>query len=363
MKKMIIGGLLAATALAAQAGAPVVNIYNWSDYIAPTTVPDFSKKTGIKVRYDVYDSMETLNAKLVTGHSGYDITVPSNNVLEVGIKGGLFQPLDKSKIPNYKNLDPALLKLMEASDPGNKFAVPYFWGVITLGINEDKVKKALGGKLPANEWDLLFKPEYASKLKSCGVSILDSASDVLPKVLHYYGKQPGSNNEADYKAVAPQLAAIRSSITQFSSSGYINDIANGDVCLAMGYGGDLNIAKRRAEEAKRGVNIKVLMPSSGVAFWVDSMTIPKDAANVANALAFINYTLDPHVAAANANKVTYAPGSLAARPFIDKKYLADRSIFPTADDVKKGFIMKSVDPKTLRIYSRLWQNFKLGRAG
>ena len=179
--------------------------------------------------------------------------------------------------------------------------------------------------------------------------------------LRYYGKTPGSNNEADYKEITPKLAAIRGSITRFSSSGYINDMASGDVCLALGYGGDLNIAKRRAEEAKHGVKVVPLVPKSGVAIWVDSMTIPKDAKNVANALAWINYNLDAKVAAANANKVTYAPGSLAARQFVDKKYLNDRSIFPTAEDVKGGFIMRSVDPKTLRIYSRLWQNFKLGR--
>nr|WP_231895351.1 extracellular solute-binding protein [Vogesella sp. LIG4] len=339
----------------------MLNVYNWSDYIAPTTVPAFSKQTGIKVRYDVYDSMETLNAKLLTGHSGYDITVPSNNALEVGIKAGLFQPIDKSKIPNYKDIDPALLKLMEASDPGNKFAVPYFWGTVTLGINEEKVKKALGGKLPDNAWDLLFKPEYVSKLKSCGVSVLDSPSDFLPVAMRYFGKPTSSSNEADYKDIAPKLAAIRESITRFSSSGYINDMASGDACLALGYGGDLNIAKRRAEEAKRGVKIVPLVPKSGVGIWVDSMTIPKDAKNVANALAWINYNLDAKVAAANANKVTYAPGSQVARQYVEKKYLSDRSIFPSSEDLKNGFIIRAVDPKILRAYNRLWQNFKLNR--
>ncbi|AXT46307.1 MULTISPECIES: polyamine ABC transporter substrate-binding protein [Chromobacterium] len=344
------------------AQANTVNVYNWSDYIAPTTVPGFSKQTGVKVNYNVYDSMETLNAKLMTGRSGFDLVVPSNNVLGLGIKAGLFQPLDKSKLPNYKNIDPALLKMMEVSDPGNKYAVPYFWGVITLGINEEKVKKALGGKLPANEWDLLFKPEYVSKLKSCGVSILDSPSEFFPMALHYFGKDPGSTKEADYRAIMPQLNAIRASVTRISSSGYINDMASGEVCLAMGYGGDLNIAKRRAVDAKNGVKVVPLMPKQGVAIWVDSMAIPKDAKNVANALSFINYSLDPKIAADNANTVTFAPGSLPARQFVNKQYLNDRSIFPNAEDLKNSFIQKSVGQETLRIYGRLWQNFKLGRS-
>ncbi|WP_245622726.1 polyamine ABC transporter substrate-binding protein [Gulbenkiania indica] len=360
MRLCALAATLAVAATSAQAAGKELNVYNWSDYIAEGTVPAFSKATGIKVRYDVYDSMEVLRAKLMTGRSGYDVVVPTNNTLDLGIKAGFFQPVDKSKLPNYKSLDPELLKLMSQFDAGNKFGVPYFWGVITLAINEDKVKKALGGPLPANQWDLFFKPEYVSKLKGCGVSVLDSPSEFFPVALKYYGKNPNSDAEADYQGVMPALKTVRPYITRFSSSGYINEMAGGDVCLALGYGGDLNIAKRRAEEAKNGVKINVLMPK-GVAIWVDSMAIPKDAANVESAHAFINAMLDAKTAAANANAVTYAPGVLSARPFVDKKYLANRSIFPTADDVKNGFIMQTVSPKTIRTYTRLWQSFRTGR--
>ena len=296
-------------------------------------MPAFSKQTGIKVNYSVYDSMETLNAKLMTGRSGFDLVVPSNNVLGLGIKAGLFQPLDKSKIPNYKNIDPALLKMMEVSDPGNKYAVPYFWGVITLGINEEKVKKALGGKLPANEWTC------CSSRNTCPSSSPAASASWIP---HPNSSRWRCTTSADPAAPRKPTTApsCRSSTPSAPASpasppsGYINDMASGEVCLAMGYGGDLNIAKRRAADSKNGVKVVPLMPKQGVAIWVDSMTIPKDAKNTANALAFINYSLDPKIAADNANTVTFAPGSLPARQFVGKQYLNERSIFPNAEDLK-----------------------------
>ncbi|WP_144373636.1 polyamine ABC transporter substrate-binding protein [Vogesella urethralis] len=354
---------LALTAVSgtALAASKELNVYNWSDYIAESTLPNFQKSTGIKVRYDVYDSNEILQAKMLTGKSGYDLVHPSNTFLAKQIQANLYQPIDKAKIPNYKDLDPELMKLMTSFDPGNKFAVPYFWGMNTIGINSDKVNKALGGKLPANEWDLLFKAENVSKLKSCGVSMLDSPAEVFPIVLHYMGKNPATTNEADYKAAAALLKPLRPYITRFSSSGYINELSGGSLCLVLGYGGDLNIAKTRAEEAKNGVKIQPLVPKAGVGIWVDSMVIPKDAKNVDNALAYINYVLDPKVSAANANAVTYAPGSLAARQFIDKKHLSNPSIFPGKDVVAKSFVMPSMDAKTQRLTTRLWQEFKTGK--
>ncbi len=340
--------------------AGTLNIYNWSDYIAEDTVPNFKKATGINVRYDVYDSNEVLRAKLMTGNTGYDLVVPSSNTLELGIKAGMFKPIDKSKIPNYKELDPDLMRIMAQFDPGNKYAVPYFWGFNTLAINTDKVKKALGGSLPANPWDMIFKPEVVAKLKSCGVSVLDSPTEFFPMALHYAGKNPNSTNIEDYKALLPQLKAARKSYARFSSSGYINELAGGSVCVAMGYSGDLNIAKRRAAEAKNGVKIEVLMPKQGTGVWVDSMVIPKDSANSDNALKFINYTLDAKVAANNANAVTYAPGSLAARKFVNKAYVSDRSIFPSQDDLKSSFVLLTMPPKVIQGYTRLWQNLKAG---
>ncbi|MCL6263762.1 polyamine ABC transporter substrate-binding protein [Craterilacuibacter sp. RT1T] len=345
----------------ALAASKELNVYNWSDYVAEDTIPNFQKETGSKVRYDVYDSNEILQAKLLTGKSGYDIVVPSNTFLAKQIQSGLYQPLDKSKISNYKGLDPAVMKLLAEVDPGNKYAVPYFWGMNTLGINVDKVNKALGGKLPANQWDLLFKPEYVSKLKGCGVSIFDSPSEVFPMALHYLGKDPASKNEADYKAATALLKQIRPYITRFSSSGYINELAGGSLCLVLGYGGDLNIARNRAIEAKNGVKVQPLVPAQGVGIWIDTMAIPKDAKNLDNAYKFIDYNLRPQVAAANSNYVTYAPGSLEARKYIDKENLNNPSIFPSKEVMAKSFVMKPIDPKIQRVTTRMWTEVKTGK--
>ncbi|MXR38352.1 polyamine ABC transporter substrate-binding protein [Craterilacuibacter sinensis] len=344
-----------------QAASKELNVYNWSDYIAADTIPNFQKETGIKVRYDVYDSNEILQAKMLTGKSGYDIVVPTTMFLPRQIEAGLYQPLDKSKLPNYKGLDPELLKLTSTFDKGNKYAIPYFWGMNTLGINSDKVNKVLGGKLPAKQWDLLFKPEYASKLKSCGISVLDSPSEVFPIVLHYMGKDPGSKNPADYQEAAKLLKTIRPYITRFSSSGYINELAGGSLCLVLGYGGDLNIARNRAQEAKNGVKIQPLVPAEGVGIWIDSMVIPKDAKNLDNAYKFIDYNMNAKVAAANSNFVNYAPGSVAARPFINKDNLANPSIFPTKEIMAKSFVMLPLDPKVQQLSTRLWTQLKTGK--
>lgn len=268
--------LLGLSTTPALAAGKVLNIYNWSDYIAPETVKNFEKETGIQVRYDVYDSNEVLQAKVLTGRSGYDIVVPTNAFLAKQLQANIYQPIDKNKLSNYKNLDAAVLTQANKFDPGNKYAVPYFYGINTLAINVKKVKAALGSEpMPANEWDLLFDQKYASKLKTCGVSVLDSPSEVLPIALHYLGRDPNSHNDADWQAAAELMKKARPAITRFSSSGYINELANGSICMALGYGGDLNIAKRRAEEAKAGQEIKVLAPKDGVMMWMDSMVIPK----------------------------------------------------------------------------------------
>lgn len=356
-RTLLLGAVSAAFASSAFASKEL-NIYNWSDYIAETTIPNFQKTTGTKVRYDVYDSNEILQAKMLTGKSGYDIVVPSNAFLAKQIQANLYLPLDKSKLPNYKELDPDLMQLMTKFDPGNKFAVPYFWGVNTLGINTERVTKTLGGKLPANQWDMLFKPEYSSKLKSCGISMLDSPGEVFPLVLHYMGKNTASKDEADYRAAAELLKKIRPNISRFSSSGYINELAGGSLCMVLGYGGDINIARKRAAEVKSNVKVEALVPKEGVAIWIDSMVIPKDAKNVDSALQFINYSMDAKVAAANSAAVNYAPGSLSARKFIDKQSLANPSVFPSKEIIAKSFVMLPMDPKIQRLTTRLWQEFK-----
>ena len=336
-----------------------LNIYNWSDYVDPQTLSDFEKDAHLNIRYDYYDSNEALEAKLLTGKSGYDLVVPS--VANVGrqIKAGAYRKIDKSLIPNYANIDASLLAMMAEVDPGNEYAVPYFWGINTLAINTQQVKKALGtDKLPENEWDLVFNPAYTRKLKSCGISYFDSAIEQIPLALHYLGKDPNSENPEDIKAAVDMMKTVRPDIKRFTSSGYIDDMATGNLCVAIGYGGDLNIAKTRARESANGVDIKVLVPTTGVGVWVDSLMIPRDAQNVANAHKYINHTLD---AAQNGSFVTYAPASLPARELMDAKYTSDASIFPTKELMQKSFIVSPKSSDVSRLSVRLWQSLKAGK--
>ena len=339
-----------------------LNIYNWSDYVDPATLEAFEKNTHINVRYDYYDSNEALEAKLLTGKSGYDLVAPS--IANVGrqIKAGAYQQIDKSQIPNYANIDADLLAMMAKVDPGNQYAVPYFWGINTLAINKKLVQKALRTEqLPENEWDLVFNPEYTKKLKSCGISYFDSAIEQIPLALHYLGKDPNTENPDDIKAAVNMMKKVRPDIKRFTSSGYIDDMAAGNLCVSVGYGGDLNIAKTRAQEAKNGVEIEVLAPKSGVGIWVDSLMIPRDAQNTANAHKYINHTLDPEVAAQNGNFVTYAPASRPARALMDEKYTGDASIFPTKELMDKSFIVSPKSTDASRLSVRLWQSLKAGK--
>ena len=339
-----------------------LNIYNWSDYVDPQTLSDFEKDTRLNIRYDYYDSNEALEAKLLTGKSGYDLVVPSVTNVGRQIKAGAYRKIDKSLIPNYANIDASLLAMMAEVDPGNEYAVPYFWGINTLAINTQQVKKALGtDKLPENEWDLVFNPAYTRKLKSCGISYFDSAIEQIPLALHYLGKDPNSENPEDIKAAVDMMKTVRPDIKRFTSSGYIDDMATGNLCVAIGYGGDLNIAKTRARESANGVDIKVLVPTTGVGVWVDSLMIPRDAQNVANAHKYINHTLDPKVAAQNGSFVTYAPASLPARELMDAKYTSDASIFPTKELMQKSFIVSPKSSDVSRLSVRLWQSLKAGK--
>ncbi|MCS4534352.1 polyamine ABC transporter substrate-binding protein [Neisseria montereyensis] len=339
-----------------------LNIYNWSDYVAPETVSEFEKANGVKVRYDYYDSNETLEAKVLTGKSGYDLVAPS--IANVGrqIKAGAYQEIDKNQIANYGNIDPELLTMMDKVDPGNKYAVPYFWGINTLAINKDQVQKALGtDQLPENEWDLVFNPEYTAKLKSCGISFLDSPTEQIPLALNYLGKDANSENADDLKAAVDMMKKVRPDVKRFSSSGYIDDMAAGNLCVAIGYGGDLNIAKNRAKEAGNGVDIEVLTPKTGVGIWIDSFMIPKDAQNVANAHKYISHTLDPKVAAQNGNAVTYAPASKPARELMDKQYAEDNSIFPSDEVKANSFVVLPKSADAVKLGVRLWQGLKAGQ--
>jgi putrescine transport system substrate-binding protein len=359
---VLVAALGLVGAAAAQKTEPkVLNIYNWSDYIAEDTIKNFEKETGIKVRYDNYDTNEILHAKLVAGKSGYDIVVPSAQFAKQQIDAGLFQKLDRSQLTNWNNLDPALLELLARVDPGNQYVVDWLWGYITVGINVPLVKKALGGEpMPENPWSLIFDPKYASKLKSCGISILDSASEVLPVAMFYVGKPGYSRTAADYAAAAEMLKKVRPYITRFSSSGYINDLAGGALCVVMGYSGDINIARARAIEAGKGPVIEALVPKSGATLFYDVMAIPADAPHPQNAHLFINYILRPEVHAGLTNKVFYANPNKASLKHVKTDVATNPTIFLSDADKAKMNVPEAMPQDIRRVQTRIFTSFKAG---
>jgi putrescine transport system substrate-binding protein len=356
-------GLAVATTLAAPAHAAeekVLNIYNWSDYIGDDTIKNFEKETGIKVRYDVFDNNEILNAKLVAGKSGYDIVVPTAQWARLQMDAGLLRKLDKSQLSNLGNLDPAIQAKLAKLDPNNEHLVDWLWGYTTVGINVAKVKAALGGMaLPDNAWELVFNPKYVSKLKSCGVSLLDSPSEVLPAALLYLGKPAYSKVAADYQEAAKMLQAMRPSVTLFSSSGYINDMANGGLCVALGWSGDLNIARQRALEAKKGNEIQVLIPKAAPLVF-DTMAIPADAPHPGNAHLFINYILRPQVHAGLTNKVFYANPNLASLKYVRKDIAQNKTVFLSEQDLQRMVAPETTTPEIRRTITRIFTKFKTG---
>ena len=349
-------------AAVAQSSEPkVLNIYNWSDYIAEDTIKNFEKETGIKVRYDNYDTNEILHAKLVAGKSGYDIVVPSAQFAKQQIDAGLFQKLDRAQLSNWGNLDPGLLELLAKVDPGNQYVVDWLWGYITVGINVPLVKKALGGDpLPENPWSLIFDPKYASRLKSCGISILDSASEVLPVAMFYVGKPGYSRTAADYGAAAEMLKKVRPYITRFSSSGYINDLAGGSLCVVMGYSGDINIARARAIEAGKGPVIEALVPKSGATLFFDVMAIPADAPHPKNAHLFINYIMRPEVHASLTNKVFYANPNKASLKYVKPDVATNPTVFLGDADKAKMNVPEPMPQDIRRVQTRIFTSFKAG---
>ena len=351
--------LAAAATTAAWAQTKVLNIYNWSDYIAEDTIKNFEKETGIKVRYDNYDNNEILQAKLVAGKTGYDIVVPSAHFAKAQIAGGLFQNLDRAQLTNWANLDPALLEKLGAIDPGNAHLVTWLWGYVTVGINTAKVRAALGATpLPANPWALIFDPQFASKLKGCGINVLDSASEVMPVAMMFAGKPPYSRVAKDYDAARELLMKARPNVTRFSSSGYINDLASGQLCVVMGYSGDINIARQRALDNKTGQDIQALIPPTGATLFFDTMAIPKDAKNVRNAHLFINYILRPGVHASLTNKVFYANPNAASRKFVTKAVADNPTVFLSPADINKLTPPDAVPQDIRRVQTRIFTSFK-----
>ena len=360
-KTLLALSLTAAVAGAAQADDKVLHVYNWSDYIAEDTLANFEKETGIKVVYDVFDSNEVLEAKLLAGSSGYDVVVPSNPFLAKQIKAGVFQKLDKSKLPNWSNLDKDLLHALDPSDPGNQYSVPYMWGTIGIGYNVEKVKAALGEDAPVDSWDLVFKPENMEKLKSCGVSFLDSPTEILPAALHYLGYAPDSSDKGELQKAEELFMKIRPSVAYFHSSKYISDLANGNICVAIGYSGDIYQSKARAEEAKNGVEVGYNIPKEGAGSFFDMLAVPADAKNVEAAHVFLNYLMKPEVMASITNYVQFPNGNAAATPLVDEALRTDPGVYPTPEVLKKIYTFPDLAPAVQRTMTRSWTKIKSGR--
>ena len=338
----------------------ILHVFNWSDYIAEDTVPNFEKQSGIKVTYDVFDSNDVLETRLLAGNSGFDLVVPSASFLERQIKAGVFQKIDKSQIPNLKNMDPDIMSRVGLHDPNNEYAVPYLWGTTGIGYNEDKIKKILGDARP-DSWNYIYDPKLVAKFKDCGLSLLDAPDEILKTVLAWMGRDPNSQKEDDLKAAEAKLMPIRPFVRKIHSSQYIDDLANGDLCIAVGWSGDILQARDRADEAKQGVKIKFAIPKGGTIVWFDMLAIPADAKHPKNAHAFINYLMDPQVAANNSNTVNYANGNAQSFSMVNDEVKNDPGIYPTPEVKAKLFPSLAYGEDFQRLMNRMWTKFQTGQ--
>jgi putrescine transport system substrate-binding protein len=352
--------LFAGVVTAANAQERTVNVFNWSDYIEPSILEDFTKETGIKVVYDVFDSNEILETKLLAGGSGYDIVVPTASFLSRQIQAGVFQKLDKSKLPNLSNTWDVVNERIALYDPGNDYAVDYMWGTTGIGYNKAKVKERLGTDV-IDSWSVIFDPAQIAKLADCGIYMLDSATDILPAALNYLGLPPDSKKPDDLAKAEELMLSIRPSIKKFHSSEYINALSAGDICVAVGFSGDMFIAASRAEEAKQGVEIGYSVPKEGALMWFDVMAIPADAKNVAEAHEFINYILRPEVAAKASDFVSYANGNKAAQALMNKEITGNPAIYPDDATLKKLYTITPATPKEQRVMTRVWTKVVTGQ--
>jgi len=351
---------IAATGMAQAADSTVLNIYNWSDYIGTDTIANFEKATGIKVSYDTYDANETLDGKLKAGHSGYDLVVPSLvPFLAQQIQAGIYQPLDKSKLPNWSHLDPSLLKRMAAYDKDNAHAIPWITGTVGIGVVMEKVK-AIAPDAPVGSLKFMFDPAILSKFKGCGITVIDSPTEVFAEALAYLGIKPDSQKKEDIQKAADLLMKIRPFIRKFDSSEYINDLANGDVCVSLGYSSDINLARRRAAEAAKGVTVAYNIPSEGSVRYIDTMAMPKDAPHPDAALKFLNYVMQPEVMAETSNTIFGQSGNADAIKFVNPEIAKDPGVFPPADVEAKLFSLSIQNKELERLTNRLWTKIKSG---
>jgi putrescine transport system substrate-binding protein len=344
-----------------QAQDRTVNFYNWSNYVAPGVLEDFTKETGIKVVYDTFDANETLETRLLAGKSGYDVVVPTAYFLQRQITANIFLKLDKSKLPNLANSWPEVTKRLAIYDPGNVYGVNYMWGTTGIGYNVKAIQKILGPDAKIDSWDIVFKPENLAKFRECGIHMLDSADDILPAALNYLGIDPNSTQQADLQKAADVVTRIRPLVRKFHSSEYLSALATGEICLVVGWSGDIMQARSRAAEAKSGVEIGYVIPREGAQMFFDNLAIPADAKNIAEAYELINYLYRPDVAAKNSNYLSYANGNLASQKLIDPKILNDKAIYPDEATLAKLFVITARDPATQRFINRLWTKVKTGR--
>ena len=358
---VVMAALLASLPPQARAAERTVNFYNWSNYMAPGVLEDFTKETGIKVVYDTFDANETLETRLLAGKSGYDVVVPTAYFLQRQIKANIFQKLDKSKLPNLANAWPVVTKQLAIYDPGNQYAANYMWGTTGIGYNVKMVQKILGSDARIDSWDIVFKPENLAKFKDCGIHMLDSADDIFPAALGYLGLDPNSTKPADLEKAADLVTKIAPFVRKFHSSEYLSALATGEICFVVGWSGDIMQARSRAAEARSDTEIGYAIPKEGAQMFFDNLAIPADAKNVAEAYELINYLYRPDVAAKNSDFLSYANGNLASQKLVDPKILNDRNIYPDEATQKKLFVITARDPATQRIINRLWTRVKTGR--
>jgi putrescine transport system substrate-binding protein len=355
---------LAALTTSAGAAERTVNFYNWSNYMAPGVLDDFTKETGIKVTYDTFDANETLETRLLAGKSGYDLVVPSGYFLERQIKAGVFQKLDKSKLPNLANAWPEVTSRLATYDPGNLYAANYMWGTTGIGYNVSKLQAILGPDVKVDDavssWDIVFNPDKLAKFRDCGIHMLDSADDILPAALSWLGLDPNSTKQADLEKAADAVAKVRPLVRKFHSSEYLDALATGEICFVVGWSGDVKQAQNRADEARNGIQIGYAIPKEGAQMFFDNLAIPADARNVAEAHELINYLYRPDVAAKNSDFLAYANGNLASQKLIGPKVINDKTIYPDDATLKRLFVITARDPATQRIINRLWTRVKTG---
>ena len=353
--------LLSLVLLPARADERIVNFYNWSNYMAPGVLEEFTKETGIKVVYDTFDANETLETRLLAGKSGYDLVVPTAYFLQRQIKANVFQKLDRSKLPNLANAWPFVTKQLAIYDPGNQYGANYMWGTTGIGYNMKMAQKVLGPDARIDSWDAVFKPENIARFKDCGIHMLDSADDIFPAALSYLGLDPNSTKQADLQNAADLILKIRPYVRKFHSSEYLSALATGEICLVVGWSGDIMQARSRAAEANNDIEIGYAVPKEGAQMFFDNLAIPGDAKNVSEAYELINYLYRPEVAARNSDFLSYANGNLASQKLIDPKILNDKNIYPDEATLKKLFVITARDPATQRVINRLWTKVKTGR--